>query len=1599
MANVSFFDLETNNTGTSIHDIGCIRWDNAIFHKNSVQRLIEFVKDSDFIVGHNVLKHDLKCIRQFSGDTNFGLSNSIDTLYLSPLLFPSRPYHHLLKDEKLQTDELNNPVNDSAKARDLFFDEVAAFQTLDKTLQVIFFNLLFERKEFCYFFSYLNYSSKISKSELENLIRACFEKKICNHASIVTLIIEAPIELAYSLALINSSDKYSVTPPWVLHNFPDVERVLFLLRAKPCISGCSYCDEAINPYPSLKRYFGFDKFRSYGGENLQENAVKAAIENKSLLAIFPTGGGKSITFQLPALMDGENTKALTVIISPLQSLMKDQVDNLERKNITDAVTINGLLDPIERSKAIERIEQGGANLLYISPESLRSVTIERLLLGRKIARFVIDEAHCFSSWGQDFRVDYLYIGDFIKNLQKKKGLIDKIPVSCFTATAKQKVIEDIRLYFKDKLDIDLEIFRANASRTNLRYKVFNKNGEEEKYAGVRQLLEAKQCPTIVYVSRTKKAYKLAERLTKDGLNAKPYHGKMDKEEKTANQNAFIDGSIDIMVATSAFGMGVDKSNVGMVIHYEISDSLENYVQEAGRAGRDESLTAECYVLFNEEDLDKHFILLNQTKLGIKEINQIWKAIKELTKTRDRVSNSALEIARKAGWDDNTKEIETRVTTAVAALEEAGYLKRGQNDPRVFANSILAKSAQEAIERINVSEKFNKAQKLNSARIIKKLFSSKSKRLATEEVAESRIDYIADHLGMAKAEVIKIVQLLRDEKILADAKDLTAFIKNGENSNRSLIILEKYKQLEEFFLSVLSQTGRTYNVKELNEHAVAIGCKDSSPNKIKTLINFWAIKNWIKRRSSEFSKNHVQIVASQSIEALKEKMNKRHYMAKLIVEYLYTKALKDTKVESDEILIEFSVNELKDECEKRSGLFQMNVMDDDIEDSLFYLSRIEAIKIEGGFLVVYNRLTINRLEKNNKIQYKQDDYQKLAQFYQSKVQQIHIVGEYARKMIENYNDALKFADDYFKLNYVSFLNKYFPGSRQDDIRRTLTPTKFRQLFGALSPAQLEIIKDSTSRHIVIAAGPGSGKTRVLVHKLASLLLTEDVKHEQLLMLTFSRAAATEFKKRLLDLIGNAANFVEIKTFHSYCFDLIGKMGSLTEVDAVLKLAVEKIRNGDIEPSRITKTVLVIDEAQDMNADEFELLRVLIGQNEEMRVLLVGDDDQNIYAFRNSDSRHMINFIRERNAKKYELVENFRSHANIVAFANQWATKISNRLKEVPIIANNQKDGSITIVEHIQGNLVTPIVQNILQTGLAGCTCVLTKTNEEASQITGLLTRNGYPARLIQSNDGFNLYNLKELRYFTDFIAKNSESPVIPDEVWEQAKGRLNEAFKQSNKLEWCNIIIRDFETTNNARKYKSDWQAFLTESKFEDFIQINGETIYVSTIHKAKGREFDNVFLVLDNFSVHDDEHKRQFYVAITRAKTNLTIHYNGHYLSNIVVNNLTYSNDHFIYPAPQYVSYLLSHRDVKLGYFAFVQHRMKNLFSGNSLLIHSNDLANANNELVIQFSNKFAKSLEDLQRKGYKPDTAEVNFLVYWKDPESGKEVTVILPELSFTRQ
>lgn len=1598
---LAFLDAEIGVSDHKVHDIGALQEGGSVFHSPSRRLAADFLKGARYICGHNIVHHDA----QYLSDILPMGAVLIDTLYLSPLLFPKKPYHHLLKDDKLQTEELNNPVNDCRKARDLLYDELAAFKALDDIDRQIYGKLLAPFREFSGFFHWVGFVP--DGSEVAQLINRRYRGQICTHADLSGMVRQYPQELAYALALISTGDSFSITPPWVLHQFPMVENIIRLLRHTPCAEGCEYCRSQLDIHLSLKSSFGYDQFRLFGGEPLQEQAVQAAVAGESLLAIFPTGGGKSLTFQLPALMEGRTVHGLTVVISPLQSLMKDQVDNLAERGITSAVTINGLLDPITRADAVQRVADGTASMLYISPEMLRSRTIEHLLSTRHIVRFVIDEAHCFSAWGQDFRVDYLYIGEFIAKLQEIKRYPKPIPVSCFTATAKQKVVSDIRDYFLRTLGIDLKLFATTSTRQNLHYSVIHVESDDDKYSHLRTLLMADSCPAIVYVSRTRRTVELAQRLTHDGICALPYNGKMDSNEKVANQNAFMSDEVRVIVATSAFGMGVDKKDVGLVIHYDISDSLENYVQEAGRAGRDPQMQARCYVLYGDGDLDKHFILLNQTKLSISEIQQVWKAIKELTRQRQHTCCSALEIARQAGWNDTVNDIETRVKTAVAALEQSGYVRRGNNVPHVYATGILVKNMDEAYQRIIHSPLFEDNERENAIRIIKSLISSRSIANAQNGEAESRVDYLADRLGIGKHEVIGAIGRMRQAGILADSFDMAAYLAEGDNQQRrSMQILERHARLEQYLLECIDDNdGLSTTVRQFNDQAVRAGITTATTKQLRTLFNFLAIKGYLRKQENPLQ-GGIAVRYAIGRQHTIDQFQKRILLCRFIIQRLY--AIHDAvpaNAGQKSLAVPFSVIELLRQYQVQQSATLLGTADkvglSQIEEALLYLSKIGAIELEGGFLVLYNTMELHRL-KEAKMRYKQEDYRLLNEFYKQKIQQVHIVGEYANLMVKDYGTALQYVQDYFQMDYKKFVSKYFKGDRVAEINKNITPAKYQHIFGQLSARQRAIIDDKESRYIVVAAGPGSGKTRVLVHKMASLLLLEEVKHEQLLMLTFSRAAATEFKQRLTDLIGNAASFVEIKTFHSYSFDLIGRVGNLDESKDVVQRAADMIMQGEVEPNRISKAVLVIDEAQDMDSHEYALVRALMQRNEDMRLIAVGDDDQNIYQFRGSDSRYMRQLVDEMGARLYEMTDNYRSVAGIVAFANAFASTLRERMKSNPIIAVQSDRGIVSVTQHATAQMEIPLVAHVAADSQRDSCCILTNTNDEAARITALLRQRRIPCRLIQSLDGFHLGDLAEIRYFFRVLNRSVSTPVIPENVWQHAKEKLFSAYSRSSCLDSIRLCIEAFERTN-CIKYFSDLYEFIYESAIEDFSPAgNAGELVVSTIHKAKGREFDTVYMYIVDDRPITEDYRRQLYVAMTRAKRQLFIHCSGNIFASFIGGIGEYHYDNRCYPIPDCIALQLTHKDLYLDFFRDKKRAILELRSGDELKCSGNIITTLDGTPLAQFSHKQQAEMAHWQEQGYCIASVHVRYVVAWRPKDALPEspsVAVLLPDIWLVRR
>lgn len=338
----------------------------------------------------------------------------------------------------------------------------------------------------------------------------------------------------------------------------------------------------------LKKYFGYDSFRKN-----QKEIVQSVLDKKDTFVLMPTGGGKSICYQLPAIkMEG-----ITLVISPLIALMKDQVDNLKSNNVP-AEYINSTLSYMEIMAIQMRITMKEIKLLYVSPERLSQENFLNFLKSIDISLIAIDEAHCISEWGHDFRPEY-------RNLKNLRQNFPETPIIALTATATEKVKEDIVNQIGLK---NINTFVSSFNRENLSIKVLKKKDTFEKI--LRILKEHKNEPTIIYCYSRKETEKIAIDLNEKGYKAIFYHAGLDYRVRKKNQELFISNKANIIVATIAFGMGIDKPDVRLVIHHTFPKTLEGYYQEIGRAGRD-GKPSECILFYTFADERKHNFFIDQ----------------------------------------------------------------------------------------------------------------------------------------------------------------------------------------------------------------------------------------------------------------------------------------------------------------------------------------------------------------------------------------------------------------------------------------------------------------------------------------------------------------------------------------------------------------------------------------------------------------------------------------------------------------------------------------------------------------------------------------------------------------------------------------------------------------------------------------------------------------------------------------------------------------------------------------------------------------------------------------------------------------------------
>jgi len=1596
MSEILFLDLEVSGK-ERIVEIGLVAGEDTL-RTDSLKKAAEFIEDHRgrlrYLCGHNLVEFDDRYLKQSSLGVLLEELIRVDTLSLSTLFFSEKTVHKLPKAYKSEDDFKNNPLKDAQLTRELYRKVREKFLSLARELQTIFYTLTEGERKFGGFYATLpQQPEKLESSSLKALLLRSYPGVFVDERVLEEAISDHPVELAYIVALLTPVIEVKAHPPRVLYEYsglPELQKRLTLKHE----SG-----EELTEFSETT--FGFATFREFprleatlfGRATIsQREIVEAALREESFLAVLPTGGGKTFTFWLPALYRSRRFKGLTVVISPLQALMQDHIESFNRQvaNFT-AVAISGYQNTLERADAIEKVVNGEADILYLAPESLRSETIFRMLKNRLIDRFVVDEAHCLSTWGHDFRHDYFFIAEFIADLLEEQPWCERIPVSCFTATAKPDVIDDITRYFGEKLNLKMERYLARPERSNLSYTTLPVEKEEEKYLRLLEILGERPGPALIYIpTSTAKCDAIAEKLSVDiaPRSVASFHAQLESEEKAAILQGYLSGEIEIIVATTAFGMGVDKPDIRTVIHYEISDSLENYAQEAGRGARDKSLEALCPILFDEKDLDKHFNQLNRSKLSADDVNAIFRVLKK--EPGEKVILSAREIAEAAGWDTDgdDRSWEIKVKTALLELEREGYLERKRNRVRYFADAV-ARDALEKLHRLRGEKDIDAHRYEELSRLLQLL-------LGRGKPAPFQMDEAATLLDWEREKVGRILLQLKKYGIVNDAREMTLKIRSdAQRRFRNLIRVEKtlYEMLKD------SPQG-TVTIRALNERLIEAGILEEGENysrTIRELLKLWRRKSgrFLFRRTDR--QNDLWIYEMRDPASLGMALDLKHELAEALIGIFLRGISVRRSRESTEVA--FSLLELQNELGRPAHW---------IDATLLYLHRLGLLELGEGRFLYYAPMQIYKTDKfDKKLRYTKVEYAKrLHAYYRRKVEAIHIMGEYARRMRRDPEGAKEFLSDYFTMSYDRFKRRY--KLLKEQITRPMTRQKYERIFSRLSEVQQRIIEDNEHGAIQILAGPGSGKTKVLVHKIASLILKEDVQPERFLMLTFSHSAAAEFRNRLYDLIGMTAKEVEIRTFHGFALSLIGRQvreenGELLQ-NAVAE-AARQIREGRVRP--LMKSVLMLDEFQDINADAFSLVEALYDfQDGAMRLIAVGDDDQCILESVNgADVRFFERFVErfgdgEGGSVRYELLHNYRSSPPILKTSATLLTQLQRRIKSKSPEAVHSAGSAVELVEVPRGNLTTAAVEHYAGDIEPEERCAfLAFSNREVSELYSALHARGVRPAYLAERAGYRLKNLAEIRHFTLALrAIAGDDPIFDRPQIARARAETRRHFPDSKRLDTLNGVIEGFEREYETY-YFTLWESYLDEIDFDEFEKFGN--LLVSTMHKSKGREFDRVVVTIPT-RPHDDEWLRLIYVAMTRAKTRLQIVTDDRRLTELLKEantlfskSLIHEIDHSAYPPPMTRTYMMSLRDVHLGISYVSSLKIGNRpVAGNICTLQSDTFPYHllyENRRVERLSKGFSHELENRLREGWKVEEIEVDSAVYWYDREKEREFLHLL--------
>ena len=1505
----------------------------------------EYSRGARFVLGHNLIFHDLPWLREHDPDNPINSLPGIDTLLLSPLAFPRHPYHRLWKGYKPTESSRNDPLRDSVEAFGLFREQVQILRN-DPLLPVYLALLAQDSRARGGVLAMQEFTGvqALPVDDARQQIRERFAEKACRKQ-----LVEFPefsefsesspesapdwISAAMAVAWLSVAGGTSRLAPWVVHTFPRTTAYLQRLRQIPC-GECSYCNENFSPDEALKRYFGFPEFRSVM-ENpevvTQKTIVETILQGQDCLVVLPTGGGKSLCYQLPALMLARQRNLLTLIVSPLQSLMKDQVDALLRRGLANVGAINGLLSLFERAETMEKIALGDIDILWAAPEQMRNRSFRDTLAQREVGLVVVDEAHCLSKWGHDFRPDYLYLCSFLRKLLGNDARMP--PIACFTATAKPDAIDEITEYFRQEAGKELKPFIGGAERPNLQFHVhllgpgketpdnFNCFSKLDLSMAILKEGLSDGGGAILFTATRKGAEQLARHLQGAGFSAEFFHGGRTPDDKRRVQEDFLAGRLQVMCATNAFGMGVDKADVRVVIHMEVPGSLENYLQEAGRAGRDQK-EAHCHLIFSAEDLELQFQLCMDSRIGYGDLVGIFRGIRNLAR-KQKAGPGHGEIVRTTGEilreeetttesiDAQDSKADTKVKIAISWLEKLNRLERSWNRTSVIEAKPVPPTLEAALEKVRTLG-LPPHVVTEWGRLLQVLYLANADDLLNT-------DALSGKLGQSAEKLISLLREMRKVGLISHSIHCTALFNNlPATPDDSSARWSWFGKLESRLLEHLDNS-EDWATKESStlDIRIAATClaRDPALAEVRAKDLFPLLKIWRRDALISFislGSDRCSITRRKSPDEIRKFIPYRQKVGQAFLEALRSKCQRQGR----DIRVEFTVEEMEAFLPAmeppRLGMQSFSA----VKTVFLSLDDTKALTVQNGLSVFRPALTLKMKDGCSPPTAK--DCRSLEDFFDEKIAQIHVMGQYAEFGKSNIDDAMTMVHDYFSLPRQEFYDSYFQ-RRKETLHYPTGEESLARIIGksprvgqevepefALSEAQQAIVSEGKTKNILILAGPGSGKTKSLVHRAAWLVRVQRVPWGGILVVAFNRSTVLEIRLRLRELLGRDSGRIFVCTYHGLALRIASRslavpsrqvlaLGQETLMQNIVKDAVKALEavkgeGRDAVTDGLVSRVryILVDEYQDINEDQYRMIALLARKDEpeaerEVRLLAVGDDDQNIYAWNGSDVKFIRRFEEDYKPTTHRLLTNYRSSEPITSFCERFIQRLPNRMKKgVHLLSgkagqllpeNNRAPVVVRVpsADHLDAAILAEIERWRGEDFACEEIAILAFQNADLFRLKFILELRGISTHLIKRMELY-LPKVREIHRLICFMDS------LPAD--EMTSARFRDAVSQARnpvrnpENPWENLIDRlvDDYLEENRRPTPKDFQHFVYDVGRElrlGELRRPGRITLV-TMHAAKGLEFPAAIVVPQGLRFRPDD-CRVAYVAMTRAQKALSI--------------------------------------------------------------------------------------------------------------------------------